>query len=336
MIGKRLALLLPCLALAAQPLAARTTEEARAGAWTIESVVDDQTGAFDRCSARSEVRDGVGLALALDGKGRWSLRFIGNLGGSPGDAHPVRYRIDRGPVRTGVGTVDPDNSVRIAIDDPDAVLSEFRRGGVLVADAGAEPLSFSLRDTRALLSTLINCGQRGVRQAQAAGVTAADATPGAKPAPVLSDAERRLEALTLAVNILSRSKTSGFEIQSAQAPGQDVTWSVGDVTGSLRIVLAAGQADPAGIRADLLAADIRACPGSFSAEAGPGPDGRSTGLSTICRGEKGRSADYLAMPRPNGGAYVLTLTAAPDKVEPLKALAAPLRDAAVQITAKAP
>jgi hypothetical protein len=323
-------LALPLLAAAAHLAVARTSEDSRAGAWTIESVADDQTGAFERCSARSELRNGVGLAFGLDAQGRWSLRFIGSLGGNPGDSHPVRYRINRGPVRTGLGTVNPDNSVRVAIDDPDALLSELRRGGVLVADAGVEPLSFPLRDTRALISGLVDCGERGSRRAQA------DGSSGAKAGAVLSDAERRLEALTLAVNILSRSKTTGFEIQPTKAGEGDVTWSVGDVAGSLRIILPAGQADPVGIRADLLAADVRACPGAFSAEAGPGPDSKTTSLSTSCRGDKGRSSEYLAVPRHDGGAYVITLTAAPEKIGPLKALSTSFRDAAVQVVTRRP
>jgi hypothetical protein len=248
MVGTRFALI-PLLALTASAAQARVAEEVRVGTWTVETIVDDGTGAFARCSARSDPRDGIGLALTLGGGGRWSLRLVGNLGGAPGESHPVRYRVDRGPVRTGIGTVEPDNTVRIAIDDPDAVLSEIRRGGILVADAGAEPLTFPLRDTRTLISALTACGQRGMRQAQLA--PEARETP-APRTPALTEAERRLEALTLAVNILSRSKIAGFEIQPNRAEGQDVTWRAGDVTGSIRIMLDGGDTDPAVIRADLL------------------------------------------------------------------------------------
>ena len=76
--------------------------------------------------------------------------------------------------------------------------------------------------------------------------------------------------------------------------------------------------------------DIKSCDGRFSAEANTGPDGKSAALLTVCQGERGRAADYLAFGRALGGAFVLSLAGPPEKTDAVKAMAAMLHDAAVQ------
>ena len=169
----------------------------------------------------------------------------------------------------------------------------------------------------------------------AAGDT--EAAPSARP---LGESERRLEAITVAVNILSRAHILDFQLQPPDAParfaGHDVTWRAQDLTGSFRLVGLDGKTATDRIGAGLISADILACAGKFTAEATPEADGKATSLFTHCLGDKGWSANYLVMPRSPIGAYVLTLAGPPEKADTLRPMADSLRSAALQVVAGAP
>jgi hypothetical protein len=230
-----------------------------------------------------------------------------------------------------------DSLVQLSLDEPTEFLDEMRRGRVLTADGGGERLSFTLRDMQAALSELQACVERG---GGAAPGRMAETGPAATGSANLSEPERRLEAITVAVNILSRAQMAGFELQPPDVPPRlarhDVTWRVQSVTGSLRLVGLNGAPVLDKIRPDLISGDLASCPGRFTAEAIPGADGKSSSLFTLCTGDNGWAADYLALPRGQGGAYVLSLVTTPDKADALKTMAEALRGTAVQIAYRAP
>jgi hypothetical protein len=319
------------------PVSSRTLPPTRAGSWTVAANVDDGSGAFTNCAGAAEMSQGVGLVLSVDRAARWTMGFAGRLGGQPGETHTVRYRVDRGPTRTARATVVNDSLVQLPLEQPAEFLEELRRGRVLTADGGNERLSFVLRDMQAGLTELQACVQRGSGPAPG---RMAEGGPAATGSAVPSEAERRLEAITVAVNILSRAQMSGFELQPPDVPPRlarhDVTWRVQNVTGSLRLVGLNGGPILDKIRPDLISSDLASCPGRFTAEALPGADGKSSSLFTLCTGDNGWAADYLALPRGQGGAYVLSLVAPPDKADALKTMAEALRGTAVQVAYRAP
>lgn len=325
--------------LALGPAQARTLEQVAAGNATVSAYADDTTGAFTHCAGVTDYRSGVDLIFMLDGALDWSMAFSGKLGAiQPGETHVVRYRVDRGPVRSGPATAVTETMVQMRLDDTTGFFQELRRGRQLIADGGNERLTFALRDTQRLLSDVLTCAEKWSKQAPVRVAQASDA--GGKPTAPLSEPERRLEATTVAVNVLSRAQVAGFELQPPDVPprlaGHDVTWRAQNVTGSLRLAGLDGGTALEKIRAELIATDIQACPGRFTAESMPGTDGKETSLFTLCQGDKGWAANYLAMPRAKAGAYVLSLVAPPDKAEALKTMAEALRVAALQVVARTP
>jgi len=313
----------------------RTLEQSVAGPWAIAANGDDTSGAFTRCTATSEPRNGVGLLLAVDAAQTWKMGFSGQLGVRAGESHPVQYRVDTGPVRSAPATATASDQVEVPIEDAADFLQELRKGRRLIADGGNERLTFGLRGTQAMLSDLLGCVQRWSSRSGGTGIADAGATQ-AQPRVPSTAAERRLEAMTVAVNILSRAQLVGFELQpegiSPRFAGHDVTWRVQNVTGSLRLVGLEGGDVIGKIRADLTSSDMQACRERFNAESVPEPDGRSASLFTQCQGEKGWAVNYLVITRPTGGAFVLTMTSDVAKADALRSMAETLRSVALPIS----
>lgn len=333
--GRRLAPILSLLCWA-DLAAAGTLQQSRVGSWTVSSYSDDAGKAFDRCEAGSEPQNETQLLVAVDRDLNWSMGVSGKLGVQRGEAHPVRYRVDRGPIYTSVATAVTDSLVRIPVTDG-SFIQYLRFGRQLNVDGGNDRLTFLLTDTAAALGEVRTCAERWKKQ----GVTLAAADGETKPpARKLTEAERKLEAITVAVNTLSRASITGFELQPPDVPpplqGHDVTWRAQNLNGSTRLIEPDGGVDVTKIRAGLISADVLACDGRFSADSAAAPGEAGSSLSTLCKAEKGWSRDYLVVARPAGGAYVLSLVGSADQVEPLRAMAAAIRTAALQVIPKAP
>jgi hypothetical protein len=305
---------------------ARSIEEYRVGNWTVIAYADDTTGAFTHCGSLAQYRSGAGLMFSVNPERRWSIGFSGNLGSlRPGQSYPARYQVDRGDRHTGQATAVNANLVQIGLPEGPEQLQELRTGRELRLELGAERLTFALAGAPQVLSELEACVERG--QARAPGATG-------RPAAPLSEAERKLEATLVAVNILSRAQVAGFELKPSEVPPRladhDVTWRAQGLSGSLRIAgLNGTSADK--VRSDLIASDLQACQARFVSEGAPAGDGLGTNLFTSCDGDKGWSANYMSIARPEGGFYVLSLVGAPDKAEAVKTLSGALRTTAPQV-----
>jgi hypothetical protein len=145
--------------------------------------------------------------------------------------------------------------------------------------------------------------------------------------------------MTVAVNLLSRAQIPGFELQPNDAParllGHDVTWRAQNLFGSLRLVGLDGRTVDK-VPAELVSADIGECSDKFAAEAATVPGAKTVSLFTSCQGDKGWTFGYLVVPRPLGGAYVMSLLGTSDKAEPLRSMANGLRDVTVQVLDRLP
>lgn len=333
---KRSALMV-CLVLGATPAFSRTLEQTAASSWTVSAVSDEPGRAFERCDAQSELQpDGAGLLLSLDRSSSWSIGFFGQLGVQPGQSNLTRYRVDRGRTFTGTARAVSEQLVKLPLSDPSEPLRALRFGRELTVDGGQDRLQFALRDVASAITELRNCVERWRSRDAAAVAQASAPTVRARP---LSEPERRLEAMTVAVNLLSRGQIPGFELQPNDAParlsGHDVTWRAQNLFGSLRLVGLDGRTVEK-VPADLISADIGDCSDKFAADATTNPSGKSVTLFTSCQGEKGWSVGYLVVPRALGGAYVMSLVGTPDKSEPLRATANALRDVAAQVLDRLP
>jgi hypothetical protein len=308
---------------------ARALQETTVGAWKVVAYSDDKTGSFAYCGSLTQSRSGAGLMFSVDPDQHWSFGFTGPLGRlDAGSAYDVRYQVDRGQTHLAQARAVQANMLQIPLPQA-GDLQEFRLGSEVRAQVGDTRLSFPLRDVQRVLAELTTCLQKG--KALAAAAPASGEQAASSP-----DTERRLEAVTLAANLLSRAQVNGFELQpSGDVPqrfsGQEVMWKAGTITGAIRIQQDDGTTTPEKVRANLVSSDVLGCGTHFAAEAVPGGDKFGTSLHSQCDGDKGWSASYMTLARPQGGFYVLSLLGQPDKADQTRQAAAALQNAAPSV-----
>jgi hypothetical protein len=318
---------------------ARALQETTVGAWKVVAYSDDKTGAFAYCGSLTQSRNGAGLMFSVDPNQHWSVGFSGPLGQlEAGGTYDVRYQVDRGQVHAVQAKAVQPTLLQIGLPQA-GDLQEFRLGSEVGARIGETRVSFPLRDTPRMLAELGTCLQKGRALAAASGGSAPSGVPEAAQAAGQPSDSGRLEAVTLAANLLSRAQVTGFEMQPsmdvpARFGGQEVVWRAQGIAGAIRIQQD-GATTPEKVRAGLVSTDVLGCEAHFAAEAVPGADNFGTSLFTQCDGDKGWSASYMTVARPQGGFYVLSLLGKPDKADALRQAAAALRSAAPDLVRSA-
>lgn len=306
---------------------AAVIESAQFGGWTIASIADDDRRQFARCEATSETQNDARLVIMANRDRSWGLGFAGRLGVQAGETSPVSLRVDGGRPIAGVARAVSATLVTMRLEG-EGTIRNLTFGRQLAVDAGSDGLSFSLRGVRPVVAALQTCLERWEGRTLPQQAAAGTAATGSIRLGPPGSTERRLEAMTTAVNLLSQAQVVGFQLQPADGPdrlkGHDVTWRAQGVAGSLRLLDGEGAPDMRKLRSELVSADIQACDGSFSAEAAAPKEGGIAELSTSCQGPKGWSARYLVSPRPERS-YVVSLVGAADAADGLRRFAEPLR-----------
>ncbi len=320
------------LSLAACAAGAAELNSVKVGNWKVAAYSDDASGGFSHCASHAAYRSGVGLLFSVNKNLDWSLGFQAQRWSmKKGESYEVRYQVDNGPVRTSKAVAITATLVQMDLPDQASIFNEFRYGRVLKAEGGDERLNFALTDTQFMLAEVLRCADTWRKRAVARN----EAAPRLSPAPAgPSDADRRLEATTIAVNLLSRAKVAGFELmQGAELPDKlkahHAAWRAEGILGTVRVLT--GEDGPEKIRGGLISSDAQACTDRFASGAMPDDGGKGLSLFTACDGEKGWAAVYIAVPRQKGGFYVVSLLGKPDRADEVKTVSAAFRSAAGQV-----
>lgn len=203
------------LSLAACAAGAAELNSVKVGNWKVAAYSDDASGGFSHCASHAAYRSGVGLLFSVNKNLDWSLGFQAQRWSmKKGESYEVRYQVDNGPVRTSKAVAITATLVQMDLPDQASIFNEFRYGRVLKAEGGDERLNFALTDTQFMLAEVLRCADTWRKRAVARN----EAAPRLSPAPAgPSDADRRLEATTIAVNLLSRAKVAGFELMQGRS-----------------------------------------------------------------------------------------------------------------------
>lgn len=160
-------------------------------------------------------------------------------------------------------------------------------------------------------------------------------SPATGPSP-----ESRAEAQRIASDILRRANITEFKFQTPEDlrgnfTAHDVVWNADGVTGTLRILAGDRATTLEKIRAEVIASDVGSCNGKFASGALPAMSG-STSISifTSCEGEKNWSTYYIAVPRRDGGSYLLSVVGAGEAANRLQSVTNVYRTAALEVLEK--
>jgi hypothetical protein len=160
-------------------------------------------------------------------------------------------------------------------------------------------------------------------------------TPSLGPTP-----ESRKEATDIATDILRRANFT-FEFQKPeQLTGDlrdkyDAVWRADGVLGTLRILAGSRAISVDGIRGQLIADDANSCKGKFASGALPTTSGSQAQTTfTSCEAQNNWSVYYIAVPRRQGGIYLLGLAGTGEAAVRLQNVANAYRTVALEVLEK--
>jgi hypothetical protein len=300
-------------------------------AWQVGAYTNDQTGKFSHCAMSTAYQSGITMLFSVSENYSWRVGWAHeswNL--TPGQKLNISLYID-GAGPQVVTAVAINKSMALAeLPSTMSLFDQFRKGYQLRVIAQGNTYGFNLDGTNAALTEVANCVSRYVPNAR----------PPAPPAPILGTtqqqgpakpgittlpAEQRLEATTLAANLLAQGEMTGYRILTAkdieeldipQLSTWHVVWRSEDVLGVVRIIPQNVAKKASEISSAMLADDSKNCDGKFAS--GTTPDDKSKGttrLFTACKSKKTAwETHYIIIPRDEGGFYLLgTFGRSPDK-----------------------
>jgi hypothetical protein len=326
---------------------AKTINRYSVGGWLVTVHTDDRSGQFTSCISTAHYNSGITLAFSLERDFAWAIGFFDPRWRlTPGNPVTVRYRIDDGLVRETTGYARGTSLIRIALPDDVPLFNEFRRGRTLYVTAGGDVVQFNLTRTSDMLADLHACA-KAYREGRV-HTASPNMLPRNQPAntkPMGGPAagptsESRLEAVTVATNVLAAAGIAGFKFISAEdisprLQHHDAVWLADNLVGSIRVLAGTRGASANAVKGALLADDSSVCKGKFASAALPmegNPDGFS--LFTACEGQEDWSINHILLPRRKGGHYLFMIMGTANTGEAVKSTGGMFRDAAVRVTSR--
>lgn len=152
--------------------------------------------------------------------------------------------------------------------------------------------------------------------------------------------DSRTEAVNLATDILRRANFT-FEFQKPEQQSQtfrdkyDAVWRADGILGTLRVLAGSRAATIERLRGQLIADDANACKGKFASGALPTTSGsQSQSIFTSCEGQENWSIYYIAVPRRQGGVYLLGIAGTGDVASRVQGVAYAYRTVALEVLEK--
>lgn len=313
-VMKRIAFALVLAAAASGFANAAAKREGSIGAWDLSSHRYDQSGQFSHCVAMANYQSGISMMIAVDFGMKWRMGFANRSWSlADGATYPVTYWIDRGRSINASAKVSGQDFVIIELVDSQLLFEAFRRGHVLNVQASGETFSFSLKDSSASLSWLMNCVTRNM----AAGPSNANPFSTAKNNE--GDGRLQIEAAKFTANLLSAAGIPGFEIADVPPPGYQEYHAAFVAPGLVGGVIIANGV-PQEAAAQVAAKASKECNGALASAQIPS-DGNGVHLRVSCKTATAEGeSNYYFVPRGKGGLYMVELSTLPAQSSALTTL----------------
>jgi hypothetical protein len=301
-------------AIVADASAASVTNPIRIGSWSGGAYSKEQSRLFDHCRASASNAAGTTVRYAVN-RARWSLMFS-NPGWNfvSGHSLPLLLKLgDRDTIR-GQAFATERQLLEVVVEDNMALFARLRSAAQMKVTAGGLAFDFELVDGDEVLSALSLClmhstGMAGFSESSKGRRTSE------KPTPLRPDGAATDEAKTLAAEILGFARWPNARLVStsdaAMEPRPQAGFKAGLVSGMLAVLVDEGRIEDLSDR--LIGNEARRCQrgGLFFVAGSEAIDGVSVGrLFASCKTSEAISSSYhLLIPRPQGGAYLITSTA---------------------------
>lgn len=308
----RVAFFLICfLAVGSRPVEAGPIKDAfRLGNWSGGAYFDDQTRAFEGCSAKTVNADGAAIAYSVNREFRWSVilsnpkwNFIAgtsrSLGLQIGDARPFA---DARVIATG------RTAFELQTRDPILLFAELRAAQKIRLTIGGLVFGFSLYGGEEVLSDLTQCVLHETRTyRKTKSINSISALHDTVP-----QQEKHKEAVALASAIIAYAHVANSKMLDPAADFSnfpiDAAWRVGLVTAGLTITKVSFSSEQ--IADSMTASALRACGNGFFFISLPDKidEVPIVRLFVSCQTSETTTSTYhLIIPRPKQGHYITTV-----------------------------
>ncbi len=140
---------------------ARSIRREKLNNWDIGVYVSDSTNRFTHCASSAKYKSGITLLFSVNRNIEWAIGFSDpSWSLTSGKSYTVVYKIDNGPVHSGVGRAITPVLVRMSLPDSVSRFNEFRYGDLLAVTTGSKVVRFRLTDTNGMLSALLRCAKQ--------------------------------------------------------------------------------------------------------------------------------------------------------------------------------
>ena len=293
--------------------AATVTNPIRIANWSGGSYSKENSKQFDHCGASATNAGGIAISYSVNREYRWRLTFSNPAWNftSGLSLNLVLAMGERDHMRGRAVAVEKQ-ALEVVVEDNISLFARLAMGGQMKVTAGGLAFEFQLADSDEVLTALAQCVMRSTGIAQNTKSKRPGAQRAAQPAPV-ADAAADDEAKALAADLVGYAGITGARMSS---PGEGsaelrvaVVWKAGLVTGTVSVL---GPGDAAKVEEmpdKLIDGEARKCPGGlfFVSELDAIDQSPVARVFTSCKAPEAiTSIYYLAVPRPNGGVFLLS------------------------------
>jgi hypothetical protein len=294
--------------------------------WTGRAYFNQKDKRLDRCSAQLTNSDKISIIYSLDRHYMWTFELSNPSWNFPKDAvFEVAFGTgDRNYFRQRVAALN-GQLVRVQLPDTVNAFEAFRRMPRLEFVAGGLTSQFDMAYANQVLTALTQCVTKfGATTKSRAAIAAWLKSPIGPAARPSTDPDVQKEAAALATSIVSEAELStAAGLKHAEIPAGttgDAVWKVGENLFTISI-LPQNEAPEIGDITDLIiGGNAQKCRGDFFSGATLDViDGVGMARAyTNCRTQEvTASTYYFAIPRKQGGLYLLTTIAGGVEVTPL-------------------
>jgi hypothetical protein len=300
------------LSLSGQIASAAVPRAVSVGNWSVRPQANKDMKQFDRCSASSTNATGVAISYVVNRNFIYRLAFSSPAWSfTKGSSFSIALKIgDSGYLRRHAVVSDAD-TLELEFVDSIALFHRLRMGGKLQVLAGALSIDFDLTGSNEALPALFRC----IAQVAGPAMPSRVKNPVTLPAGTLQspgNAANRTEAAALAAEIIDQTGVVGAQaLQRGESPPglrADYAWRAGPLIGTV-LILQPETIDINDLPRALINSDGRVCAGNFFLVSAPETIDQSpvARIFTSCQLPSAATVStfYLAVPRTEGGLYVL-------------------------------
>jgi hypothetical protein len=290
--------------------AAAILENSMVRDWAVSAYSNDATNRFSHCAMSAVYKNGVLLMFIIDRDHNWFMALANQQWKlTEGQTYNFSIDLDGAKGNNWIGIAAAPEVLRVPLADSTRLFEKFSAAQTLTISAANQTFRFDLTNSRIALAATASCANRYM---------AMENTPSnpfeRRGAPPSATAAKKIDALyaegeavmTKMLGIMGSTDHTMLptDVVKAKFENDHAVWVGKGTAGSVRILPKASSLESLGV--DLVAVAAKECQGRFATAKTNAPG--AVKITAVCQNTAGTvSAQFIALPRPAGGAYLFVI-----------------------------